>query len=163
MGYDITIWDSIVICHMRYHTGSPQNAREKLLQGKPTTLLRPKFCFGSLSLPSSCLVSRLAIFVVLLLSINWTQHSTDRTTSKHQPCPLTTRPATWVHDCLYSVFCFLSLSLFPSCYIPGISHGIGIEISQKCSRYWYRYASENTSKYENIALYTEKSRYDTEY
>ena len=70
---------------MRYHTGLPQSTRQKQLERKPTTLLRPTFCFGSLSLPSSYLISRLAIFVVLLLPLRWTHHRTDRTTSKHQP------------------------------------------------------------------------------
>ena len=88
--YNITIYRDIS-CDI---TPVTPNHRARQLQRKRTTLLRPTFCFGSLSLPSSCFVSRLAFFVVLLLPIRWTHRRTDRTTTKHQPCPLMTRPAT---------------------------------------------------------------------
>ena len=104
---------------MRYHTGSPKSPRQEQRQRKPTTLLRSTFCFGFLSLPSSCLVSRLAFFVVRLLPIRWTHHRTDRTTSKHQPCPLVIRPPTWVHDCFCCVFLF---SIFPCLFSLLVTH-----------------------------------------
>ena len=45
-------------------------------------------------------------FVVLLRSISWIHRKTDRTTSKHKPCPLTTRPTTWAHDLFINFPCF---------------------------------------------------------
>ena len=114
--WDITwygIWyHHLTLYIMRYHTGSPQNARQKQLQRKPTTLLRPKVCVGSFFLHSSCRFSRLAFFDVLLLPIRWTHHRTDRTVSKYEHCPLTTRPATWVYDCFCSIYCLPSFRLF---------------------------------------------------
>ena len=84
---------SIAICHARSHRTITKH-QAKTTSTKPTTLLRPTFCFGTLSLPFFSLVSRLGFLVVLLFIIRWTHHRTDRITSKHQPCPLTTRPAT---------------------------------------------------------------------
>ena len=123
------IWD--MICHhlpryimryhhlsryiMRYHTGSSQNTRQKQPQRKPTTLLRSSvsFCFFVSALFFSCLVFRLAFIVVLLLSISWAHHRTDRTTSKQQPCPLTTRSATRAHVFVsFFIFYFPSFRLF---------------------------------------------------
>ena len=96
-----------------------QKPKARTTSTKPTTLLRSTFCFGFLSLPSSCLVSRLAFFVVRLLPIRWTHHRTDRTTSKHQPCPLVIRPPTWVHDCFCCVFLF---SIFPCLFSLLVTH-----------------------------------------
>ena len=79
--------------------------------------------FSALSLPSSWLVLDLAFLVVFLLSISWTHHRTDRTTSKQQPCPFKTRPAPWAHVCFVSFFFFFFcfFSFFPSLFflIPG--------------------------------------------
>ena len=77
--------------------------------------------FSSVSLPSSflyflflsCLPSGLVVSSFRWY-INWTYHTTDRT-SKHQPCPLGTRPTPWAHVDYGSVFCFLS---FFSVYFP---------------------------------------------
>ena len=158
--WDITwygIWyHHLTLYIMRYHTGSPQNARQKQLQRKPTTLLRPKVCVGSFFLHSSCRFSRLAFFDVLLLPIRWTHHRTDRTVSKYEHCPLTTRPATWVYDCFCSIYCLPSFRLFSL---------LAIYIA------WYRSKYPNNvldididtyRKYENIAWHTEKPRYNPE-
>ena len=64
---------------------------------------------GFLSLPSSWLVFRLANFVVCLLSISWTHHRTDRTTSKQPPCPLRTRVSAFS---LSACFCFILFFLY---------------------------------------------------
>ena len=53
------------------------------------------------------------------------------------------------------VFCCPCLVAFSLLFY--VSHGIGIEISQKYSRYRHRYRKET------IAWYTEKCRYDAEY
>ena len=86
-------------------------------------------CFFRLCLGPHLGCVRPAFFVVLLLSISWTHHRTDRITSKQQPCPLRTRPAPWAHAWLFlfnfSFFSFSFLSFpvfFPSwylVYIPG--------------------------------------------
>ena len=72
--------------------------------------------FFLLCLPSSWLVFRLAFFFVLLLSISWTHHRTDRTTSKQQPCPLRPWPAPWARVCFCFIFHFFpfifSISLY---------------------------------------------------
>ena len=83
------------------------------------------FFFSALSLPSSSLVLRLAFLVVLLLSIRWTHHRTDRTASKQQRCPLRTRPAAWACTFVFvSFFIFFSFIFFPCLFsflIPGIN------------------------------------------
>ena len=156
MGYDITIYLSPH--NVRHDTGSPQNTRQTQLQRKPTTLLRLTFCFGSLSLPSSCLVPRLAFFCRLSVahqmntSCDWPYHQQTSTLSPHNSaCYL----SAWLCLFRFSVL-FLSLHLFPSCYIYGMVsvsrhplHYLGIDI-------------DTHRKYWNIARYTEKSRYDTE-
>ena len=101
---------------MRYHTGSPQNTKQTQFLRKPTTLLWPTFCSGSLSLPSSCLVFGLAFFVVLLLPIRWTHHRTDQNTNIfHSRLGL-------LYECMIVLFRFsflLSLSpFFLVIYIP---------------------------------------------
>ena len=75
--------------------------------------------------PVTCLVSRLAFFVVFLPPIRWTHHGTDRTTSKHH---------SWfglLHECIIvfvASFCFLSFPVsFP--FLLYISNSV-IEISQ---------------------------------
>ena len=86
---------------MRYHTGSPPNTRQTQFNEN----IPPRCCLllflSALSPPSSWLVLRLEFFVVLLLSINWTHHRTDRT-RKQQPCPLRTHPAPWARDVCYT-------------------------------------------------------------
>ena len=162
---DIT-WYGILYHHrsryvMRYHTGSPQDTRQKRLLRKWITLLRPTLCFEALSLLFSCVVFCLFSFVVLLLPIRRTHHRTDRTTSKHQPYPPTTRPATSVHYC----FCFVSLfSFFPCLFFLLV---IYFEVNRmvSVSRYpkiVHDIDVDKYRKYQNIAWYTEKSRYDTE-
>ena len=90
MEYDITIYRAISCDVKPDHpkTSGLTNVNEN---PPPFWVL---FVFGSFSVPSSWIVSRLAFFVVLRLSISWTHHRTDRTTGQQQPCPLTARPAT---------------------------------------------------------------------
>ena len=103
---------------MRYHTGSPRNTRGKY-KFNENALPRCGLLlfFSALSLPSSWLVLGLAFFVVFLLSISWTHHRADRTTSKQQPRPPKTRPAPWAHVCFVSFSIFFSFHFFPSLFV----------------------------------------------
>ena len=156
MGTDMEIYH-LARYIMRYHTGSPKRTSQKQLKRKPTTVSRPTFCFGSLSLPSPCFVSRLAFFVVLLLPMSWTHYRTDRTTSKHQPCPLMTRPATWAHDCFCCVFVFSFFPVsFPLLYLYRM-----VSVT-RYSKHFLGSDIDTYRQYENIAGYNEKSWYDTQ-
>ena len=88
MGHDTTIHLAI-----RRQTGSTRNTRQLQIQRKLTASLRCSLVFSALPLHSSWLLLRRVFAVVLLLSITWTHHRADRTTSKQQPRPLRTRPA----------------------------------------------------------------------
>ena len=134
IGHDITIYRDISCDITPDHAKTPGKLTSRKTYHLVAAYVLRWLLVSALFLP--CLPP--GLFVVLLLPLRWTHHRTDRTTSKHHPCPLTTRPATCVHGCFCSVFVFLlSLSLLPSCYI--ISHGIGVEISKKSSRCWYQY------------------------
>ena len=105
MIWDTILW-SIAIYQAISHRITP-NHQAKTISTR-THHLVAVYLFSSLSLPSSWLVSRLAFGVVILLSMSWRHHKTDGITSKHQTCPITTRPATWSHVMfLFHFFIFL--------------------------------------------------------
>ena len=121
MGYDITIYRDISCDITPDHLDTPGKYK---FNENPPLRCSTLFFFG-FSLPSSWLVLGLEFFVVFQLSISWTHHGTDRTTSKQQRCPPKTRPAPWAHVCFVSffvffllVFSFLSFRLF-SFLVPG--------------------------------------------
>ena len=89
MGYDVTICRDISCDITPDHPKAP--SKNNFNENRPP---RCGLRFALTTLPSSCLASCLAYFVVLLLPIRWTHHMTDRTTSKHQHCLLVARPDT---------------------------------------------------------------------
>ena len=124
------IWDMISPSIYR-HTTCDMTLDHPKTPGKHNFNENRPPCCGLRFALAPCLCLPLALspawpfFVVFLLPIRWTHHVTDRTTSRHQPCPLTTRPATWVHDCVCFVFLFY--------FFPCLFFVLAIHMA------WYRY------------------------
>ena len=114
-GHDITMYRHV--SSDITHTGSPRNTRQIQVQRKTTTSLR--FTRAFFGFASALILARLAFSVVLLLSISWTHHRTDRTTSKQRPSPFRTRPGPWAHVCVWFIFHLFSFLSFPVFLIPG--------------------------------------------
>ena len=107
-----------------YHTESAQNTRQNNFNENLPSCCGLLLVFCSLSIFPFCHVSRLAIFVVLPLSVSWTHHKTDRTSSKRQTYPLTTRPAACARVSCVSLFIFLLVtwySYYSSYEVPRMS------------------------------------------
>ena len=153
MGYDTNVYRDMLCDITPDHRKTP--GKYDFNENRPPCCglrfaLAPCLCL-------SCFVSRLAFFVVLLLPMSWTHYRTDRTTSKHQPCPLMTRPATWAHDCFCCVFVFSFFPVsFPLLYLYRM-----VSVT-RYSKHFLGSDIDTYRQYENIAGYTEKSWYDTQ-
>ena len=120
-GHDVTIYRDIP-CDIT-HTRSPRNTRHTNTNSTKTHHLLAVYSsfFFRLCLCPHLGCVRLAFFVVLLLSISWTHHRTDRISPANSnlvPCGLGLLPER-MHVCfcfIFSLFLFsfFSLSFFPS-------------------------------------------------
>ena len=114
-GYDITIYRDISCDIWPDHPETPD--KHNFNENPPPRcgllwLIRSNICscFFVSALFTACLPSGLFRCPYVAMSISWTHHRTDRTTSKQQPCPIRTRPAPRSH--VYASFCFLPCVLF---------------------------------------------------